>query len=389
MSLEIIKNDPETMEKIQSMLDDFCEFTGLAAVITDSLGNKFSNLSNFSSFCKVMRENENLCCISDKLGGELAAKIQDTCIYTCHAGIVDLAIPIIVNGEHIGTILAGQVRTQRKLLIDFSDKEMPWMDSEEMVKMYNQIPFISHEKLRKSAKILNILANYITEKISSYNALSVADTSVTDFENVVSELIEEISKVNYNKAKAMLKDIAHTFFSSGNHENMLLFKDIFKKKLASLGVAIPEDNVIEKYNNTSFIGEPLIGSYYFKVFDYVLEKIILQKRFRKINDMDWVTQYCNRFYYTKISTQDMAKFINISKDYFSRQFKKNTGITFTEFFARIKIREAKRLMKETDLSIVAISLELGYSEANYFTRVFKKYESISPKEYREKNNRIV
>jgi two-component system response regulator YesN len=85
----------------------------------------------------------------------------------------------------------------------------------------------------------------------------------------------------------------------------------------------------------------------------------------------------------------MAKFINISKDYFSRQFKKNTGITFTEFFARIKIREAKRLMKETDLSIVAISLELGYSEANYFTRVFKKYESISPKEYREKNNRIV
>lgn len=388
MNLDILKNNEEAMSKIQEMLNDFCDFTGLAAVITDTLGNKLSSLSKFSDFCLEMRKCDDLCCNSDRLGGILAARIQDTCIYTCHAGIVDFAVPIIVDGEHIGTILAGQVRTDKKLLIDFREKNNSWISDESMVRKYNTIPSMGHEKLLKSAKILNILANYIKEKILSYSNTLPSSNTPESFKSNVELIISEISKVNYNKSKNMIIQLVDNYIHN-SFTNLKEYRDIFNSSMSTFGIYIPSENELENYNECSFIGNQLSGSYYFKLFDYIFEKIILQKRFRKISDFDWVTQYCNRFFYKKITTQDMAKYINISNDYFSRQFKKHTGITFTEFFTRIKLREAKRLMTTSDLSILTISLELGYLEANYFARVFKKYEGLTPRDFREKNNRIV
>lgn len=76
----------------------------------------------------------------------------------------------------------------------------------------------------------------------------------------------------------------------------------------------------------------------------------------------------------------------ISKQHFCRVFKKKLGIRPLEYLARKRISKAKVLLINTDKSIYEIGKETGYNAANYFGIVFKKYEGISPGEYRKIKN---
>lgn len=397
MELNRLMEDALVMQELQKMQDDFCGFTKLAAVITDCFGNKLTHLSNFSDFCNMMREQGNFCCDSDRKGGKLAAKMDDVCIYICHAKLVDLAVPIIVDGEHIGTIMCGQVRTDKKLTVDFSVAECSsfWRENETMYKAYNEIPFIDHEHLEKAAKILNIIANYICEKVKAYRMKQLLtddedkDVYISNFRKDLSSIVEDIRKVNYKTAKKQLLLLIKRYFSHKKHiTDHEVLKNILHDELKNLGIDFLTEKEIYAYKDSSFIGESVQGEYFYKLFDMIFEKIILQKRFRKYDEFDWVIEYIHRFYYRKISVQDMADYINLSPDYFSKRFKKKMHMTFIEYVTIVKINEAKKLLNFSSLPIVSIAIELGYPEPNYFTRVFKKHVGMTPTEYRQKNNGI-
>ena len=79
----------------------------------------------------------------------------------------------------------------------------------------------------------------------------------------------------------------------------------------------------------------------------------------------------------------IADHLSLNVSYICRQFKKNTGKTITTYINEVKIDEAKRLIITTDQSIMDIATQLGYSSSNYFHRVFKDIEGITPKKYKE------
>ena len=85
-----------------------------------------------------------------------------------------------------------------------------------------------------------------------------------------------------------------------------------------------------------------------------------------------------------ISLEDAAEYCGLSSFYFSRLFKKKKKITFIDFLTNRRIEEAKKLLSRGELSIKEISSRTGYSDPNYFTRVFKRVEDLSPSAYRSK-----
>lgn len=85
-----------------------------------------------------------------------------------------------------------------------------------------------------------------------------------------------------------------------------------------------------------------------------------------------------------ISVEAMAKDFYMSRSYLSRCFKTESNTTLTDFILRKKTEEAKRLLRYTNKSLTAISLYLGFSSPGHFSRVFRKYASLSPHEYRLK-----
>lgn len=93
--------------------------------------------------------------------------------------------------------------------------------------------------------------------------------------------------------------------------------------------------------------------------------------------------YIRENYGKDVSLEDVSRKVNISPYYFSRIFREEAGSTFIEYLTSIRMDRAKELLSENRLSMKEICSEIGYSDPNYFSRSFKKNVGITPTEYRE------
>jgi len=94
--------------------------------------------------------------------------------------------------------------------------------------------------------------------------------------------------------------------------------------------------------------------------------------------------YIDDNYRKEISLEDVSRSVDISPYYFSKLFKDETGENFIEYLTAVRINRAKNLLQNGHLSIKEICMESGYSDPNYFSRNFKKHTGVTPREYREK-----
>lgn len=93
-------------------------------------------------------------------------------------------------------------------------------------------------------------------------------------------------------------------------------------------------------------------------------------------------EYIRTHYQEGISLEKTAEILNITPEYLSMLFKREMGMNFSVFLKEFRISHAKRLLKGTDMKIYEVAQECGYSNSNYFTKVFKEVTGISPAEYR-------
>ncbi|PYE49647.1 response regulator [Paenibacillus barcinonensis] len=95
-------------------------------------------------------------------------------------------------------------------------------------------------------------------------------------------------------------------------------------------------------------------------------------------------QYLKQHYRSKIKLQQLANHIHVNAAYLGQQFKREMGVSFSEYVHRLRIEEARRLLRRTNMKISDIAFELGYHDAEYFTEKFKALTGELPSLY--KNN---
>lgn len=116
------------------------------------------------------------------------------------------------------------------------------------------------------------------------------------------------------------------------------------------------------------------------------KKVAGIKTERSENMIDKAEKYIEDNYMKDISLDDISRYCNISSYYFSKMFKDKTGENYIEYLNRVRIAKAKLMLEETDKSIKVICSEVGFSDPNYFSRAFKKYEGVTPTEYKDRRN---
>lgn len=114
---------------------------------------------------------------------------------------------------------------------------------------------------------------------------------------------------------------------------------------------------------------------------HIIHTGILRRRDQKIiNEID---SYIRQHLSDPISVRDLVKHVHLNAAYLTDMMKHQTGSGCLEYIHRIKLNTAKELLITSDMSIGEISLKLGFTDQNYFTRLFKRYYGSTPTQYRQ------
>jgi two-component system response regulator YesN len=92
-------------------------------------------------------------------------------------------------------------------------------------------------------------------------------------------------------------------------------------------------------------------------------------------------EFLENHYTEDITLEVLAEQVNISPQYFSKLIKKTTGFNFTDWLSMLRVKRAKELLTNSNLTVKEVCFMVGYKDPNYFSRIFKKRIGITPSEY--------
>lgn len=145
------------------------------------------------------------------------------------------------------------------------------------------------------------------------------------------------------------------------------------------------DAVGQKYRIRASIAELI-----FHFYDTIKNESLVLADEETLQSSYWVYKYAidrllDIYYMTDISLQDLAGKIYTSPKSIARIISSAYGKSFNELKLELKMRNAKKMLRETDLSVSAIAEKTGYTTCRGFLSAFSKYEGTTPTEYRKAN----
>lgn len=320
-------------EKVQ---DELAAVTGTAIITIDYKGNPVSKHSGRTDFCTVIRENpvsRKRCFKCDSLAGLEAVRLNKPFIYLCHCGIVDVAVPIVVGDRYFGAVMFGQVRIPN----DDSDAKVERLVSEissfstddasahsELMDMYDRLPEMEYRRIEEIAALINAVVKYFVNHA----------------------LRSRFDEMEYEfKRKS---SVPPTFDGEGE------LADTRLKELSALS------------------RPPRSAEYIAPMTELAVTSPIYPAVLYIRNHLREMT-----------SAKEMAELCHLSPGYFSRLFMKEMGESFTDYLNRTKIEKAKEALRGSAENVTSIAMELGFQDASYFVKVFKKFEGVTPSVYRK------
>lgn len=183
--------------------------------------------------------------------------------------------------------------------------------------------------------------------------------------------------------------------SNLSYDNVILIftqiTGITIRHLLNLNVSIrdifgDDFNIYNRLNENETIDE--MGKWLSATFISIIDYLSTMKSSGE-KYIDSILSYINENYKKDIDVNLLAENIGISYTHLRRLFVNVTGENLVSYINNLRITEAKRLLKETDTSIMSIALGLGYNNDQSFNRYFKKYEGITPGEYRKSKKILI
>lgn len=321
------RHSPE-LKVLKDIQRIFYETTGM--IISYSDLKKESEFYFFPSeeralFCKIIQSapgGRGRCEASDAKGARKAREKGRPYIYRCHAGLIDIAVPLLIKGNFVGAILTGQTLTEPPSEYGFEQVKQRVkglkLDLAELKKAYYQIKVFPKRALKTTTDFLFFISNYIIEK-----------------ENVLflqRKVIEQQKRLIQEKER----------------------EERLRRKLQR---AMPFLNIKKNLEGGLDRNQRIVRK----------AKKFIEENFQH-----------------PLHLADIAEAVFLSPNHFCTIFKNQVGCSFHQYLIKVRMEKAKDLLENSDLTIKQISYQVGYKDPNYFSRAFRKNIGFSPTYYRER-----
>lgn len=315
----------------------------------------------------------------------------------------DRLTPIVLNDEMQVTLLAFEEdhpETNKKIATEYANTII------ESLKEYMKIsvsvafsPFYTHlldskENLDKGKETLAYHLILGKQTIIFYDEVEEMITipEISEYpEDLESTLFQEIRLGEIDKAKETAPlFLQHVFSSSNNPINVQVALLRFALNLVQLAQSLKsefltQDQGVELYelilntHNPTELEFLLIRNLILPLVEEMSEKT--SQQFKGLSEQ--IIEIVEQEYTEDISLELIGDRLHYNPNYLSNIFKKETGVTFSDYLTSYRFEVAKKWLRETDVTIKEISQRLQYRNPQNFIRSFKKKENMTPGEYRK------
>jgi ligand-binding sensor protein len=180
--------------KIDVLLESFNKSTGFVTAILDLEGNILSK-SGWRNVCvEFHRKNtatSHNCLISDTVLANKMADGEKYHFYKCMNGLVDVAMPIMLNGEHVANLFTGQFFVEEPDIEFFSKQAQKYgFDEEKYLNYLSKVPVVSEEKVKANLDFLHLMTQFISERSVEKEELRQAKEQADETNAIITAIIE-------------------------------------------------------------------------------------------------------------------------------------------------------------------------------------------------------
>lgn len=406
-------------EKLTDMATSFHKCLNLSISILNAGGSTLINCGQPLCYCRLIqsRIGENACLTLRKNACRHAIVLGESYIFSCHANLYNILFPLTLkNNTLLGSVLVGPFVMEQvdssllegidqllhaplSLMLDLyeSTNEIPVLLPSQVTPLSKLIYYIFSDSIGTTDSTLNMNQNKlyqqskINETIQRYKSFEYFPTTYPY--QLEQQLITKVKNGNISKAKEILNELMGiVFFSEGSSLSAIKNRSIELSALLSRAIIESGAEAASSLRiNNQFIQTvqetKTLDDLCFRLQEVVEE--FTNKAFPTKDNHAKIAEpirealrYISRNFNMPLTLQDVAEQVNLSAPYFSTLFKQVCDTSFKEYLTMIRIEESKRLLANTSDSIIDIAVAVGFSDQSYFTKVFRKYTGITPKQYR-------
>lgn len=227
--------------------------------------------------------------------------------------------------------------------------------------------------------------------VSKVDSISFAEPNVFSLKKEYNrKFVEAIGQEDTHRTEELIHETGR-YFKQNNVNPMIVkifYSGLMGEIFSSYGLFL-ENNM--EFSNHEYYHCRIMNSEHLQniislLVDFTGKVIYEIRHIRHTNSKAFINQaitYIHNHYDKKISLEDVARNLHLSKHYLCNAFKKATGENMSLYINKLRIEKAKRLLLESDSSAKEICEEVGYSNQQYFSKVFKRITGMTVVEYKE------
>ena len=405
-------------DQLAEMLDTFNQCMNIPIQVLDENGQILQSRGKTTSFCSLFKKKlppSDTCAKVHADASKIAMDLGEPYIFACHANLNHIVIPLINQNALFGSILAGPFLMDEadSVLIEDISKRYSYSTGE-LLELYDEsktIQIIPPAKVTHLSKMMYYMfaglitdskqqliinrnklhqQSRINESIQMYKTSGAVSSNTYPYDKE-RLLISKLKTGDVTEAKALLNDLlGYVFFSQGNNLEIIKSRSLELCSLlsrAAIEGGATSDSILKVNNQLLTIIPTLnnmddlcyklqeaIDAFTDCMFEHIPNKNseIIKKTIR----------YISQNYANPLTLELVANQVHLNPSYFSTLFKQSTGSSFKEYLNMVRVEESKRLLANTDYALIDIAIATGFEDQSYFTKVFKRYTGLTPKQFR-------
>jgi two-component system response regulator YesN len=404
------------LEEIRRLFHYFSVVTGLDVALFDFSGREILADRKEQTVCESAK-NCRKCRKHVSYGGMMSQELGEPYICSCGCGLIMCFSPVVFEERLIGIIASGPAllwEADEVAVSEFAEKTRDMDIPVDAGKLLHSATSCSCVNMTAASQLLFITVNSITREHSVYlkqraqitrQQQRIADLLI-DRKNsgkaaadrkggypveTEKELIEAVKSGSREQARRILGILLGEIFSfaRGNMDTIRarLFELLALFSRAALESGVPVEAINERVENSFRIFGACAG---FAELCFLVEEAMegfigvlsFEGRQKRSRHLARAMEYIGEHYADDITLPSVAEAVYISEFYLSHLFRKEMDTTFSDYVSRVRIDKAKTILKKAlDIRIQELSEIVGFNDANYFAKSFKKLTGQSPREY--------